>query len=114
MERSRINRLIDDALDFMHGLKFELPPFATWTPEEWQNQGPECRAIVDEQLGWDVTDFGSGEFERCGLLLFTLRNGDAAASPFKPYAEKVMIVGEGQWTPCHFHSQKMEDIINRG
>jgi D-lyxose ketol-isomerase len=32
----------------------------------------------------------------------------------KPYAEKIMIVEEGQVTPYHFHWSKMEDIINRG
>jgi D-lyxose ketol-isomerase len=32
----------------------------------------------------------------------------------KPYAEKIMIVGENQITPYHFHFKKMEDIINRG
>ncbi len=62
-----------------------------------------------------ITDFGSGEFERRGLLLFTIRNGrlgDPAA--LKPYAEKIMIVRERQLTPMHFHFHKMEDIINRG
>ncbi len=26
-------------------------------------------------LGWDVTDFGYGDFDNVGLLIFTLRNG---------------------------------------
>ena len=32
----------------------------------------------------------------------------------KLYAEKIMIVQQGQLTPLHFHWDKMEDIINRG
>jgi D-lyxose ketol-isomerase len=64
-------------------------------------------------LGWDVTDFGSGDFWKRGLFLFTLRNGNPRRDK-KPYAEKIMIVEDGQETPTHFHRVKMEDIINRG
>lgn len=65
------------------------------------------------QLGWDLTDFGSGNFQATGLLLFTLRNGHPAKGA-KSYAEKIMVVEENQLTPMHFHWSKMEDIINRG
>ena len=67
-------------------------------------------------LGWDVTDFGSGDFRKCGLLIFTFRNGnfhDKETYP-KPYAEKLLLVDDGQELPYHFHWSKMEDIINRG
>jgi D-lyxose ketol-isomerase len=64
-------------------------------------------------LGWDITDFGSGDFYKRGLFLFTLRNGKLNVDK-KPYAEKIMIVEENQETPMHFHWYKMEDIINRG
>ena len=64
-------------------------------------------------LGWDLTDFGSGDFHRRGLLLFTIRNGNLKTDK-KPYAEKIMIVEENQETPMHYHWNKMEDIINRG
>jgi D-lyxose ketol-isomerase len=64
-------------------------------------------------LGWDLTDFGSGDYENTGLLLFTLRNGNLLQDK-KSYAEKIMIVEEGQVTPMHYHWSKMEDIINRG
>ncbi|HLP17227.1 MAG TPA: D-lyxose/D-mannose family sugar isomerase, partial [Bacteroidota bacterium] len=73
------------------------------------------REILDLHLGWDITDFGAGDFSKTGLLLFTLRNGKVRSRFYlKPYAEKIMIVGEGQVTPMHFHWKKMEDIINRG
>lgn len=32
----------------------------------------------------------------------------------KTYAEKLLLVKEGQTAPMHFHWKKMEDIINRG
>lgn len=66
-------------------------------------------------LGWDITDFGSGDFEKTGLLMVTIRNGNFSNKKYvKPYAEKLLIVEDGQVTPCHFHWNKMEDIINRG
>ena len=47
--------------------------------------------------------------------MFTLRNGNLKDEKYtKPYAEKLLITQEGQVTPCHFHWNKMEDIINRG
>ena len=113
MKRSQINSLIEDALTFFEGMNFKLPPWGYWTLEDWKNCGEECREIFTNQLGWDLTDFGLGNFERAGLLLFTIRNGNLKTDR-KPYAEKIMIVGEGQVTPMHFHWSKMEDIINRG
>jgi D-lyxose ketol-isomerase len=117
MQRSQVNAIMRDAIKFLDTMKFRLPPFAFWGPEEWRGRGPECRDIVDQQLGWDITDFGSGDFDGTGLFLFTIRNGapaDLDRPLGKSYAEKIMIVREGQLTPTHFHYQKMEDIINRG
>ena len=114
MKRSEINTIIRRAEAFLREHRFHLPPFAWWTPEDWQRRGPECAEIIEQQLGWDITDFGSGDFEKTGLFLFTLRNGDPANPLGKSYAEKLMIAGPGQVTPTHFHHQKMEDIINRG
>jgi hypothetical protein len=96
-----------------HG--FELPPFARRPAESWKMSGCDYEERRKNKLGWDITDFGSGDFLKIGLLLFTLRNGNAReAEGAKPYAEKIMIVQEGQITPMHFHWAKMEDIINRG
>ncbi len=114
MKRSELNRLILEALEFMSAKGFLLPPWAKWTPAEWSKAGSECDEIRHCGLGWDITDFGSGDFLKTGLLLFTVRNGrpsDGAAG--KPYAEKIMVVREGQETPTHFHWRKTEDIINR-
>ena len=115
MKRSDINRLITAAQAFFAGHQFHLPSWASWSPDDWRRHGPECDEIRRHGLGWDLTDFGSGEFLKTGLLLFTLRNGNPQAPGCrKPYAEKIMVVHEGQVTPMHFHWKKMEDIINRG
>lgn len=117
MKRSEINAIMRTAQGFLEECQFRLPPLAAWTPDDWRRKGPEVREIVDNQLGWDITDFGSGDFLKRGLFLFTIRNGHPAnlqARQGKLYAEKIMIVEVGQVTPMHFHWQKTEDIINRG
>lgn len=117
MKRSEINQIIRRGEDFIRSCGFYLPPFAYWTPAEWRAKGPEVSEIVANRLGWDITDFGSGDFARRGLFLFTLRNGHPsnwARKEGKLYAEKLLLSEEGQVTPMHFHWAKMEDIINRG
>jgi D-lyxose ketol-isomerase len=113
MKRSEINQLIQLSIEFFDQMNFKLPPWATWKPEEWIGKYKTCSEIADNMLGWDLTDFGSSDFHRCGLILFTIRNGNMKKDK-KPYAEKIMIVEELQETPMHFHWSKMEDIINRG
>jgi D-lyxose ketol-isomerase len=113
MKRSEINRRIAEAEDFFAAMSFKLPPWSSRALSDWTPRlGPESE-LIENMLGWDLTDFGSGDFDRVGLLLFTLRNGNPRRDS-KPYAEKIMIVGEGQETPLHFHWSKMEDIIVRG
>ncbi len=117
MKRSEINAIMREADAFIREMGFYLPPFAHWTPKDWATKGEEVREIVDNQLGWDITDFGRGDYEKFGLLLFTLRNGDPknwGTMQGKLYAEKIMVVGVDQVTPTHFHWNKSEDIINRG
>jgi D-lyxose ketol-isomerase len=94
---------------------FHLPPFAFWTPEEWRRKGAECDEIRACKLGWDVTDFALGDFDRTGLVAFTIRNGSTTIDRYRRtvYCEKVMIVGEDQRTPMHYHAVKQEDIICR-
>ena len=115
MKRSEINEYQEDAVRFFHKHHFLLPPWAFWRKEEWVTKGDEYEEIKQCGLGWDITDFGSREFARIGLFLFTVRNGKLNSGKFKkPYAEKIMIVREHQVTPIHFHWKKTEDIINRG
>ena len=117
MKRSEINRLIESGKSFAEQHSFHLPPFAYWTLDDWKLKGQECGEIIENGMGWDITDFGRDEFPRFGLLLFTIRNGSLEALEKgigKCYAEKMLIVGVNQVTPYHFHWKKTEDIINRG
>lgn len=115
MKRSELNRYIAEADEFFLRNRFVLPPFAQWTPEEWEHQGSEANELRAQRLGWDVTDFASGDFCKTGLTVFTLRNGlSTDGKPSKVYAEKIIFVRDGQITPFHYHAKKMEDIINRG
>lgn len=114
MKRSEINAIMRAADAFIRERGQFLPPFAYWTPDDWRARGPEYTEIVANRLGWDVTDFGLNDFARFGLFLFTVRNGNPNDPVAKPYAEKLLIVAEGQVTPLHFHWKKTEDIINRG
>lgn len=116
MKRSEINTIMKEALEFFKEYRISLPSFVQWSPEEWKQKGDEAEEIRENMLGWDITDFGQGDFEKTGLLLITLRNGNQKENQKypKPYAEKLMVVRENQVTPMHFHWFKMEDIINRG
>ncbi len=115
MKRSELNQIMKEAVEFADKMNFKLPPFVFWSAEEWKEKGHEYDEIRDNMLGWDITDFGSGDFNKIGLLMITIRNGNFSDEKYdKPYAEKLLIVEEGQITPYHFHWKKMEDIINRG
>lgn len=113
MKRSEINKIILENIDFINKMNFKLPKFAYFTPEEWADKGSEYDEIRENMLGWDVTDYGHGDFRNIGLFLFTIRNGNIN-KPGKSYAEKLLISDEDQYSPMHFHHNKMEDIINRG
>lgn len=116
MKRSEINQYIIEAKQLFESISFKLPPFAFWSPEDWAEKGHEADEIRDNQLGWDITDYGEGDYDNTGLLLFTIRNGNYNRRKDYPkgYAEKIMIVKEEQVCPMHFHWKKREDIINRG
>ncbi len=117
MKRSEVNAIIRRADAFVKERSFYLPPYAYWSPADWAAKGEEAGEIVAYQMGWDITDFGLGDFNKFGLALFTIRNGDQKnlkTGQGKVYAEKILICEIGQITPLHFHWTKMEDIINRG
>jgi len=115
VKRSEINALMRETVVFLKERSFVLPPFAYWSPAEWKTRGHEADEIRDCMLGWDITDFGQGDFHRLGLTIFTIRNGRYNDERYpKPYAEKILIVEEEQITPMHFHWNKAEDIIVRG
>ena len=116
MKRSEINRALKRMESVISDLKISLPPFCGYTPEEWLTKGHDYDEIRDNMLGWDITDYGLGDFDRVGFSMITLRNGNHGAKDRypKPYAEKLLFIEEGQYSPNHFHWFKMEDIINKG
>jgi len=114
VNRSELNEILREGIQFCQRMNFHLPRWAYWCPEDWAKAGHEWDEIRDNQLGWDVTDFGKGDYQHLGLLLFTIRNGNALLEKYtKPYCEKLLIVGDRQVTPCHYHFDKVEDIICR-
>lgn len=116
MKRSRINAIMAAADEMIRSYGFVLPPFAYWSPEEFRAR-PDAARIVTARMGWDITDYGQGDFDRLGLFLFTLRNGDLAdlqRGGGMCYAEKLLISRQDQISPMHTHVIKAEDIINRG
>lgn len=115
MKRSEINRYIKEMEQLVKDNGFHLPPFCNFTPEEWATKGHEYDEIRDNMLGWDITDYGLGDFEKVGFALITLRNGNQHNPKYKKvYAEKLLMLKENQHSPMHFHWIKSEDIINRG
>jgi D-lyxose ketol-isomerase len=115
MKRSEINYYMRESIKFLDESKFYLPKFAFWSLDEWKSKGEEVQEIIKNQLGWDITDYGQGDFSKIGLIHFTIRNGnlEEIEKGGKGYCEKVMILEEGQKLPMHFHFKKGEDIINR-
>lgn len=84
MKRSQINKAIIQSTSCFKENGWALPP------------NPK----------WDVTDFGLGEFEKCGLVLINLAEEEE-------YCEKLMYAVKDQVTPAHTHKKKKEDIICR-
>lgn len=115
MKRSEINAALRDAEEMLKRHLWALPAWAGWTGEDVDRHSAQSRWLAERQLGWDVTDFGSGRFADRGLTLFCVRNGlPSGSSDERPYAEKLLFVGVGQETPYHAHKCKLEDIIVRG
>ena len=116
MKRSEINAALKEMEQMIREYRFAIPPFCNFTPEEWKEKGHDYDEIRDNMLGWDITDYGLGDFDKVGFSLITIRNGNLKMKDkyTKTYAEKLLYIKEGQYSPMHFHWSKMEDIINRG
>ena len=116
MKRSRINQIMAEAEEMIASYGFVLPPFAWWNADEFRAKAQGSR-IAEARMGWDITDYGQGDFDALGLFLFTLRNGllaDLQRGGGMAYAEKLLISRRDQISPMHTHVIKAEDIINRG
>jgi D-lyxose ketol-isomerase len=84
MKRSVINRALAEASAVFASAGWVLPP----------------------QPRWDVSDCGSGDFDRCGIVLVNLADDPK-------YGEKLIYMRRGQTIPLHTHRVKQEDIICR-
>lgn len=115
MRRSEINNAVGWAIKLLEKNNFKLPHFAYWDMETWKENKAATDVIQRVMLGWDITDYGQGNFEKLGGVLYTIRNGDVTnRSIGTPYAEKLILLLDGQYLPTHYHAKKTEDIINRG
>lgn len=117
MLRSWVNGLLDEAEQSFARMGLHLPPFARWTPQEFVERQTAAQAIIDARLGWDVTDFGQGDFARCGAVTFVLRNGQLAQlaeGGGRVYAERAILLRDGQGMPLQTHLLKTKDLVNRG
>lgn len=117
MKRSRVNEIMAEADAMIRHYGFVLPPFARWSPDEFVAKKDVAANVINARCGWDITDYGKGDFDNLGLFLFTLRNGrlaDLQRGGGMCYAEKLLISKQDQLSPMHTHVIKAEDIINRG
>ena len=91
MKRSEINAAISEAKDMIDRYSWVLPKWGYWSKEEYNNNPNLKNYLKNHQMGWDVTDFGKGEFEKKGITLFCIRNGIQGNNDDKPYAEKLLL-----------------------
>ena len=103
MKRSEINKALKELEAMCREYKCYLPPFCGFTPEQWQSIGHEYDEVRDCMLGWDITDYGLGDFDKVGFSLITIRNGNRKMPEKYPkvYAEKLLYIKEGQYAPNH-------------
>ena len=113
MKRSEINKALKELEVMCAREHCYLPPFCHFTPEEWKTKGPEYDEVRDCMLGWDITDYGLGDFDKVGMSLITIRNGNRAMQDKYPkvYAEKLLYMKEGQYSPNHFHWYKPKEKV---
>ena len=73
MKRSEINAIIKEAINFFEEYKIAFPDFVNWTVDDWKANYHVAQEIRDNMLGWDITDYGSGDFDKYGFSLITIR-----------------------------------------
>jgi D-lyxose ketol-isomerase len=91
MKRSEVNKIITGIEEFFAKHQFKLPEWAAWGPEDWKGKYEKCSEIVDNKLGWDITDFGSGD----------LRKSDYPFLQFETVAgtRKTRCIAKRSWLP---------------
>ena len=94
MKRSEINKALKELEAMCQKHCCYLPPFCNFTPAQWQEIGHEYDEVRDCMLGWDITDYGLGNFDKFGFSLITIRNGNRAMADKYPkvYADRKSVV----------------------
>lgn len=114
MKRSEVNGALVWAKELLAKNNIRLQDYAYWDMETWKENKDKIGTIRDVMLGWDITDYGTGDFDKLGSVLYTVRNGKMGDdSVGVPYCEKYLLFKDGQRLPKHYHVYKTEDIINR-
>ena len=78
MNRSKINSEIKWAKSLLETCMIKLPPFGYWDMDKWNEKLDSTLAIRSTMLGWDVTDFGGGDFDSFGAVLFMIVRSSAS------------------------------------
>ena len=81
MKRSRINDILREGDDFIKSFGFRLPPFAYWSPDQMRERRSDISGILNARLGWDITDYGQGDFDKLGRSLWSGWMGEASPQP---------------------------------
>ena len=114
MKRSKINAEIRWAEALLEKNNIRLPETSRWSLDQWRRNADRIGTIRKVMMGWDITDFGSDDYEHVGAVLYTVRNGKVDEPGVGvPFCEKYILMREGQHLPEHYHVFKTEDIINR-
>ena len=114
MKRSEINGALEWAKELLKASNVSLPMYAYWKLDEWKANVSRLHTVRKVMLGWDISDFGMGDFSKVGAVLYTVRNGSIEYKNVGvPYCEKYILMKDGQRLPKHYHVMKTEDIINR-
>lgn len=114
MKRSEVNHAIEWAKELLKKNNVTLPAMAYWDMDTWKENEKNLDTVHEVMLGWDITDFGAGDFDKIGSVFYTVRNGSIKdPSVGVPYCEKYIVMKDGQRLPEHYHVLKTEDIINR-
>ena len=114
MKRSQINAEIRWAEALLEKNNIRLPETSRWSLDEWRRNADRIGNIRKVMMGWDITDFGSDDYEHVGAVLYTVRNGKVDEPGVGvPFCERYILMREGQHLPEHYHVFKTEDIINR-
>lgn len=90
MKRSEINRWRSWGKEFLAANNIRLPDLAHWSLSELRFRKETLGAVKRLEPGWDIADFGSGDFVRIGAVLYTVRNGIKGESiTLAPYVAHV-------------------------